>query len=319
MRYGILALPLSILAIVLVLVNSFKWQMETAYEFDERQMDIQVNYCIDGAIQEMLNETSHIGTDYADKGRIRVNPQIGYDTYIELLLKNLDWSKSNDNIALLESDMIPFFCVAMYDGYYMKIRQENIINFNNVKQASYDLVWTPKLPYTFTDIHNPNVKYAVNLAYKEPMRMDNSNIQLRYKGNDITEEQQRRAVVATLSDACNKALLTGFSGNIDKAFEIPPSMSKFRGTNGIEGVTILTYLAKDSGVSKYTNNVFGIGGARINDANFCIAYERNGRKYYCKPYYRNRIEEAGINITGVFTSDKEAAKAGYYYDFEIAR
>ena len=266
--------------------------METAYEFDERQMDIQVNYCIDGAIQEMLNETSHIGTDYADKGRIRVNPQIGYDTYIELLLKNLDWSKSNDNIALLESDMIPFFCVAMYDGYYMKIRQENIINFNNVKQASYDLVWTPKLPYTFTDIHNPNVKYAVNLAYKEPMRMDNSNIQLRYKGNDITEEQQRRAVVATLSDACNKALLTGFSGNIDKAFEIPPSMS---------------------------NNVFGVGGARINDANFCIAYERNGRKYYSKPYYRNRIEEAGINITGVFTSDKEAAKAGYYYDFEIAR
>ena len=319
MRFQVIAFPLAVLALILALMNSFKWQMETAYEFEGRQMDIQVNYCIDGAIQEMLNSTSNIGTDYADKGRIKVNPEIGWETYRTMLLKNLDWSEAKENIDLLESDMIPFFCVATYDGYYMKIRQENIINFNGVNQSSYGLVWTPKLPYVMNDLNNLNKKYAINLSYDQPMMFDGNSIVLRYKGSDITEEQQRRAVSNTLSDACNKALLTGFSGNADKAFEVPPTMSKFRGTNGIEGVTILTYLSKDGNVSKYSNNIFAVGGARINDANFCIGYQKGDRKFYCRPYYRNRVEEAGYHVSRVFTSDKEAARNGYYYDTEIGR
>lgn len=306
------------LGLILALISSFKWQLETAHEFEERQMDIQVNYSIDAAIQEMLINTSHLNTDYTEFKKISVDPQIGYDIYIRLMLKNLNWSEGEENVSLLESDMIPFFCVAAYDGYYMKIRQENIIDFNGVKQASYELVWTPKLPYSYVKKYGEiTKKFAVNLSYKNPMCIDNNNLILKYKGKDLSEDLQRKIVADTLSDACNKALLTGFSANAEKEFFIPSSLSKFRGSNNIDGVTILTYLSKDGNTSRYSSGVFAVGGSRINNANFCLGYKRGNMKCYCRPAFRSKVEGMGYHITNVFTSDKEAARKGYYYDNQV--
>ena len=58
------------------IASTSAWYVEQKAEFEQKQMDIQVNYSVDAAMQEMLTSTNDIGLDYVDFAKIKVDPQV---------------------------------------------------------------------------------------------------------------------------------------------------------------------------------------------------------------------------------------------------
>ena len=137
---------------IIVFLNFYSWQQESIYEFEQRQLDIQVNYAVEAATQEMLAIGTHIDSDYADWGRSTVEPQIALDTFVTVLMKNLGYSDSEKNREEVILDYIPFFIVATYDGYYTYGTVAEANEVGGSLQISYPKRWTPKIPYSMKSV-----------------------------------------------------------------------------------------------------------------------------------------------------------------------
>ena len=68
-----------LLVCCIMFVGMLQWQNQAVYEFEQRQMDLQVNYAVDAAVQEMVVNSEHLGTDYADWGAMTVEPEVALD------------------------------------------------------------------------------------------------------------------------------------------------------------------------------------------------------------------------------------------------
>lgn len=339
MRWQALATPLTILICVLCFMNFFNWHQQSVYEFEQRQLDLQVNYAVDAATQEMLSEGVHIGTDYIDWGSMTVEPTVALSTYQAVLLRNLGWGDSDRNRIDLMEEYSPFFIVAAYDGYYVYGRQhdtytETLKDGTEVNNDYYGFHWSPKLPYSYTD---GNDVYIYYLSEKEYGKLTMSSVDgtinsyrphsyLVKTGNGLDSISQAKAVIAKrLTDAANAALFVGTEGKSDKQFYIPASMSDWTQTNPISTPSVLTYMSNPYGTNKYSVSTFGIGGAKIDNAQFLICYNMNGSKLYSWADDREEVEkfyaDKGVTISiDMITSTRErASENGYYYDVVFNR
>lgn len=334
MKFMSLAFPFVILMDIIMFLNFVSWNKQCIDDYNQRQVDIQVNYCCDAAAQMMLQRTSHIQTDYSDWGNMKVDPEIALFTYEECLLRNLNWSVSDHNKEMLESDYIPFFCVVAYDGYYMYERVRVLDTYQadgvgDVEFESYPLVWTPKLPFSRYD-EATGAYYAYNLSYGNCYRYFNNKIDTKYTGqnNEKGKVIQRDTVSKILSDACTNALKIGLYGKDVDFIYIPSNVSEIIETNAIEGPTVMTYINDNLSTLPRGTGVFGIGGTRIEENNYCVAYrvkDANGveHKYYTYAYIRNRQEfkdkYGSIKIEKIYTNPRYAAEDGYYFDLSFIK
>ena len=120
MKFSVLALPFVVLMDIVVFVSFIMWQHESVYEFEQRQLDLQVNYAIDAATQEMLENSSHLSTDYADWGSMVVEPEVALDTYLAVLVRNFGWGDTAKTREELLDTSIPFFTIniiSIISGY----------------------------------------------------------------------------------------------------------------------------------------------------------------------------------------------------------
>ena len=339
MRYQLLAFPLVLLMDAFLFVNFFNWHQQSIYEFEQRQMDLQVNYSVDAAAQQMLSDGIHIGTDYSTWGESTVEPSIALRTYQSVLLRNLGWADTEKNREDLIEGYVPFFIVAAYDGYYVygRNREEVTTTTDAGKDTvndAYPYHWSPKLPYSIT----ANDKcYLYYLGYKAGSYVDISKstpatmlstfvekVQLNEENaNQYLRPSMARLVVSDkLSKACNSALFVGLEGDTDVSFYIPAEMSEWSKNNSVESPTILTYVRNNSGIVRYEKTTFGIGGSKIDDANFVVCYFANGVKRYGWAKDRDEIlNHYSGNPTSfikeILTSREAAASKGYYYDTEF--
>lgn len=354
MRFSIIGLTLTILLDALLFVNFLEWNRESVYEFEQRQLDLQVNYAVDAAIQEMLSNTTDINTDYVNWGEMTVEPETALFTYESVLIRNLGWSDSEKNRQDLEELSIPFFIVAAYDGYYVYSKQheksytwsvngggfttsENVLrnvfgdNYKSLAgkpngytvNNTYDLRWSPKLPYAeevspdlYRFYYLGDNQYGTLKFTRSP-----NTIELKYDNIDTTPKQEiigRGFIVVseTLTNACNMALYRGLEGHVDKQWYIPASMSEWSQNNPVKTPSVLTYMAPSGAGSRYDTVTFGIGGAKVDDAEFCICYKKNGEKLYTHAYNRDKLP-SGVTIDRIVTSPREAAKVGYWYDISF--
>ncbi len=335
MRYTLIAFPLVLLIEVYTFVNFFQWQQQSVYEFNQRQQDLWVNYSTDAAVQEMLSDGTHINTDYADWGSMTVEPEVALRVYQSMLLRNMGWGDSDRNREDIIEDYTPFFMVCAYDGYYMYCRQHEIINETlkdgTVTQVhSYGFHWTPKIPYSRT-VKNPDGTSKVYFYYLGSDEYGTCDISgdnvsttvLSLKKNNILNDgtgmgskSMAKVVIAeNVTDAMNSALFVGLEGDVDATYYIPAEMSEWSSSNSIESPTVITYVSTESGTIKYDVVSFGIGGAKIDDANFVVCYKRNGEKLYAWASDRDKL--SGVSIVEVLTSAEEAASKGYYFDVEF--
>lgn len=322
MKFSIIGMSIAILIEVLVTINFVYWHQQSSYEFNQHQLEIQVNYAVDAAVQEMLYNTADIGSDYSKWGNIKVDPEVAYNTYCAILLRNLGWSDNEENREYLESYAIPFFCVAGYDGYYMMQRQEKQVSTtgtNITTQKTYPLMWSMKIPYSY--VGTDGTIFGVTLGYDNVISFRNTvvNMSEEYKVNGgvqygLSDSVQRGIVSSTLSEACTNALFAGLLGNTTIQLYIPSTMSEWSGSNSVEGPSVITYLAMDNGTLKYDSAIFGVGGARIEESNYCISYLKGGIKLYTYASNRSKVEALGLTIEQIYVSPESAAEAGYFFD-----
>ena len=341
MRWMAIAFPIALLMDVLVFLNFYKWQQQSVYEFEQRQMDLQVNYAVDAAVHDMLTDGTHLNTDYATWGEMTTEPEVALDTYIAVLLRNLGWADTAQNREDLIYSSIPFFCVATYDGYYVYCKQTDVIEGHDYSGALYEyrhypMVWTPKIPYSRTVIDDwvedtqqlYYTTYLYNLGFSTYDTVDQSGT-IKLQNDIYTGENSapgsvadaKQVINATLTDACNNALYLGLMDITENAWYLPATFSSWSNNNPVESPTVLTYISRADGMTQYNTVTFGIGGARIDKAEFCICYNdpSYGGPLYTYSSNRELLESLyGItNIETIVPTAKEAAEKGYFFDLRF--
>ena len=318
MRFSVLAIPLVLLMDIFIMLSFFNWHQESVFEWEQRQADLQVNYAIDAATQEMLKNTPVLYTDYANWGSMQVDPEVAYYTYVSLLIRNYGWNDIPENRAAIEDTSIPFFCVVAYDGYYMLMREpcitkETLSNGMVVENLTYDLKWTPKLP--FAEQEADGTIYSYNLGTSEFTTLKNNTLKLDNSYNTYPDRLARRQTIISekLNDIMNKALFLGTNGYATNEIYIPAISGEFIQTNAVERPSCITYLIPESRYKGKRVATFGLGGARIEEANFVICYKKNGIKYYTYAFNRSKVP---YKIIEILTSPEIAAQQGYWYDME---
>ena len=336
MRFTAFAIPFVILMDIVMFVSFILWQHESVYEFEQRQLDLQVNYSIDAATQEMLEISSHLSTDYADWGSMTLEPEVALDTYLALLTRNFGWGDTEETRAELLDTSVPFFAVAAYDGYYMYSKQKDIevidINGNITYNDVYVQKWTPKIPYSeVSKVGSDYVYYMYNLGDDTYGTYKNNVIKFDNpldKGTSGPGSYNRsRIVIAdTLTDACTTALYSALEGKTDVEWIIPASFSEWSNSRSIDRPSVLTYVSRSDKTVLYDTVTFGIGGAKIDNANFCILYKDDeGNPLYTyaenRPYVENSPSAIpagkGYTVLSVVPTPKDAVEKGYFYDMTL--
>lgn len=301
MRWQLLALPLVLLMDILVYLNFYNWQQKSFYEFEQRQLDLQVNYAVNAAMQETLETGTHIDTDYLYWGSIQLEPQIALDTYTMMLCRNFGWADTEANRKDIDTASIPFFILATYDGYYVygmqsciesiELKDNDADDTNNRKIDNYiyEKKWTPKIPYAEADVEiveNPDGTKTMNNKTIYMYFLDEEYYG-KYEGKVITRKnpyinttddvygsigRAKKVISQCLTDACNSAMYMGLLESNDKVWYIPDTFSEWSSSRPISSPTILTYLNREDQRVKFDVCTFGVGGAKIDETNFFICY-----------------------------------------------
>jgi hypothetical protein len=66
----------------------------------------------------------------------------------------------------------------------------------------------------------------------------------------------------------------------------------------------------------YDTVTFGIGGSKIDNADFVICYKVDEQRRYAWASDRDDIEGMGRTVLEVLTSPERAAEKGYYFDYD---
>lgn len=302
-------------------------QNEVLYEFEQRQQDIQVNYAVDAATQLMLSNTNDIYLDYQNMEKIYVDPQVALDTYNGLMVRYYGWSDESLTRQYFEDMYMPFFIVAAYDGYYVysvtqKTEDTELNDGTHVENRVYPKTWSPKIPYAEGEwngdssvIHMYNLGGEVYSAYMYQDDKYYDNIAY-ISGTGFGSRANASKVVANaLTEACNKALISGKAKIGETQIIIPNSFSEWSKNRPVEYPTVLTYLDTNaSNTGNFSTPTFAIGGSQIDIANYYICYVDDGVKKYTWAVNREAVEAEGITIDKVYMSAYDCADDGYYFD-----
>ena len=339
MKFISIGYSMIILMIVVSFVNFYHWHQESVYEFDQRQMDLQVNYSVDAATQDMLIGSYSLETDYVDWGKMSITPAVAYDTFLALMLRNYGWNDTEENREALDS-LVPFFVVCAYDGVYVlkteKLYTDSVATeFSDQSQkdkgifpaswaknsgsslilntqVTYRKYWSPKIPYA--EFHDGTC-WLYYLGSRYGAKYDGTTV---LNGvildTDELKDQSKQAIANCVNSVVNEGLASGIQMPGSQNFFIPADDGKYSRTNSIKHPTCITYMQRQDQLIEFNTLTLAIGGAKIDEANFVVCYEKNGQKMYAMAKYRNDITSGGIKILKVLESPQKAAEEGYWFD-----
>lgn len=319
MKWSVLTVPLVILMDILMIINYNTYRQAEFDSLNQRAYDIQINYACDAALQEAMLQAMDSGLDYKDVYAIKLEPDAALDTYVECMLRSLNWSITDENKQDFLQEHTPFFIVAETDGIYCYGRVlDNTsyeLNTGTVVDGVTHLVnmWTPKMPYVTADSENIYI-YSMSDEYyvkynKAQMKFIDNVPYLEGNGKG-TIVDKNKVVATTLNKVINNAILCFEEGDIPYIFNLPMNDTIYVQAPKSPGIYVMVYdkntLTKEP--------LIAVGGARVQTVTSYIAYERMGNKFYTYAHNRKEVEELGCSILEVFSSAKQAAQAGYYPD-----
>jgi len=309
-RFNSLLSAFIIFNMCFTLVVFTNYKTEGAREFKEHHLDAAVNYAVDAAVEEMLLGSSDLWLDYADFEYASINPEIALQTYCEVLLDNLGYVVTNENIQMIKTSKTPCFIVACYDGYY--VGAPITINYD---AGTRDLIFSEKKPYLY---ELGGTYYALNLGLNDCKKVQNGVVtKVSASETGLTTADQRRIINQMITTDFMKTVLRYNNSSIDLKSEIliPSNTSLITGANDIKSPSVLAYCNNIFlGPGKYIES-FGIGGARLTHADFVGVYMRTDESGQTRKYYvPTRLKPDGVIFTHIYETAEEAAKDGYYPD-----
>lgn len=297
----------SIFLLAWCFVHFTTYYEEAGREFREHDLDASVNYAVDAAVEEMLISTVDLKLDYADFEYVSVDPEIALQTYCEVLLDNLGYAVTDENIQMIKANNTPAFIVCAYDGYY--VGQPTRIT----DVGTYDLLFSEKKPYMYYDEAN-DVVYSLNLGGKDCKAIRNGVI--TKEKVPLSSEDCWQKINAQVTADFMKAVYDNNRGQVDMLSNIivPGEQTIVSRTNPVKTPTVFAYVNNLYLAPGKPIESFAIGGARLSHTDFVGGYSRTvdgvTRKYYCP----TRLKPAGITFDKIFEKPEYAAQEGYYCD-----
>lgn len=303
--FGILlAVPILFFSIsILILVGHVR---DEAEDLSEYILALSIDYATDAAAEEMLLETPSLDSDYAtsmnaEVGYFAADPEIARTTFEDVLSLNYDMALSTATRVDLESNYMPLFCVAAYDGYYL---------YTQIKDpdGGWRLQGSLKYPYSY---EKDDAYYALNLGMDSSYRLKDGNLKkVKLADVDISKDTCRIRINTLISDQL-MYLFQQATGRNSEFIYIPHDLGTFKEVNPIQGPTVMAFLDNWDVRNYSAISAFSIGGARIEKTRVVAGYVVNGQKLYS---YSDLLPEDLITVD-TFSSMEEAAAAGYYYDY----
>lgn len=306
----------SLLSIFLIFIIAFTFVEFTIYreeamrEANEYNLDISVNYAVDAAVEEMLIDSTDLKLDYADFEFVSVDPEVALQTYCEVLLANLGWGVTEENVRMIKGNCLPCFLVACYDGYYVGEPME--INDGGV----HDIIFSEKKPYYYeaTNAEGHLLIYSLNLGTKDCKWIDTFDGKI-YKGYNPLDEVTTRRIINTLIS--EDFMITVYNNNDDRVdmqheIFIPDQLTTVSRTNSVKTPSVLAYLNNIWLGAGDPLESFAIGGARLTHTDYVGTYidPQTGRPSYCP----TRLKTNDISFTHIYEKPEYAAERGYYCD-----
>lgn len=280
------------------------YKQEATREFNEHNLDVAVNYAVDAAVEEMVQQSTDLKLDYADFEYCTVNPEIALQIYCEVLLQNLGYAVTDENIQMIKTSNTPCFIVAAYDGYYVG----KPTKINDV--GARDLLFSEKKPYSYV---NGDTFYLLNLGGIDCKKVDNKGIVSKVDC-PLTREECWEIANRQITEDFMKAVQEESLAQTGLKHEIiiPGGLTEVQKTNSVKSPSVLAYV----------NNVwlgpglpiesFAIGGSKLTHTDFMGSYIRDNRKYYCP----TRLKPEGVSFIKIYETAELAAQDGYFPDIK---
>jgi hypothetical protein len=264
--------------------------------FEQARLQKAVNYSSDASAAEMLY-VGALEMDREDVNKETVNPDIALETFCDVLSLNYNIPVSDTSRTLIQSEYLPVFAVAAYDGVYIYTKQV---------RGESNLVSTPKIPYTYVLGRN---YYALNFGITEAVT---------YHGRDIErfnvplgKQEVLRIINTRISSLIAKAIDEQYTGGFINRFYIPESLTEIQRNNPIQTVSVLAFMDNVDLSHYHRLTSFSVGGTRVENVRRVVAYIRDGTPFYCyADLYGGEVQY----VINEYSDTSGAAKAGYYYD-----
>lgn len=301
-----------LLILQIVVTNMLFSQYTADYhnKFEEKRLQIAVNYAVDGATKEMKRNSANLDQDYESIAKLNVDPMVALDTFSTIMCKNYEIPVNTTNQQSIMLDYCPVFMVATYDGFYTTSRQK--INSSGIE----NVIFSPKLPYIDVHTNKDGTKsiFSYNLTLTSALRFDENGAVYKDYNPPKTRKEQSDIINNTISDVLNEQLLEYAGKDPRGELYIPSEVTTLRSTNPIRNTTVLAYI-DNFDMAGYGMDLqsFGIGGAEIKQRKVVVGFsmETNGKTEYFYSY-SDRIPVGATPIES-FDSQESAAQHGYYY------
>jgi hypothetical protein len=275
-------------------------------EFEEEKLDLLVNYAADAAVDEMVYMSADLGMDYADFERVSIDPQVALDMFTTILMTGYDIPDTEENRGMVQTEYLPVFIVAGYDGFYTAQPLAKVMGDSGVEYGS---VFTIKQPYLYTA--DSGMLYGLNLGLEECRTLNGAVV--GYSTPPISKDEQLRIINSVISDTMMRTVYEQQTGNVRHTIYLPSEMTEVASTNAVKNVSVLAYVANIPLRVGKTIETFGIGGAKVDHQRYVVCYIKNGEKMYC---YADSTTLDRSNIIEVLETPEKAAAKGYYFDYD---
>lgn len=298
----------SIFIIAFTFVTFTEYRSEAWRETREWDLDASVNYAVDAAVEEMLIDSQDLKLDYADFEFVAVDPEVALRTYCEVLLENLGYAVTDENIMMIKSQNTPCFLVACYDGYYVGL--PTVIN----SAGAIDIIFSEKKPYFYeATVDGEHRIYSLNMGLKDCKWINDAGVVT--KGDiPISKEEVTVLINQQISKDFMAAVYEGNQGQVDLKHEIfiPNVTTITTRTNSIKTPSVLAYVNNFWLGAGAPIESFAIGGARLVHTDFVGGYidPQTGRRSYCP----TRCKTDDIEFIHIYEKPEYAAEHGYYCD-----
>lgn len=262
---------------------------------------MSINYAVDAAVEEMVKQSTDLKLDYADFEYSAVNPEIALQIYCEVLLQNLGYTVTDENIQMIKTNNTPCFIVACYDGYYVA----KPMKINDA--GARDLLFSEKKPYSYYD---GDILYSLNLGGIDCKKISNGVV--TKVSCPVTREECWEIINRQITEDFMKAVEEESIAQTGLKHEIiiPGKLSNVYHTNAVKTPSVLAYVNNIWINAGDSIESFAIGGAKLIHTDFMGAYIRDGSKYYCP----TRLKPDDVTFIKIYETPELAAKDGYYAD-----
>ncbi|MGY3386793.1 hypothetical protein ACVWZB_004747 [Paenibacillus polymyxa] len=314
----------ALIFIVIILPFSIRNHLQSIEQEHTQEQIVLYDGAVRAAVQDAafslrLNEDQKMESRYESGKKIRANKERAIEAFYQTLFNNVGIGEDEVAQGVLKR-YIPVLAVVDYDGLWI-YTSDSFMNKDGEKENRQ--VWRSKMPFAYADNLGNSVSftlddyvYAYDAGDKQWFEGKREDVaaQVNYGIPILNDpdkfDQIRRTTIIDVVQSNLEHYINSYnqyarSLGIGYTFTLP-RIDQEEWNNTIDDVGVLSFIQGMPIGSNYYNN-YALGGSRLVKRTAIYGYIRDGVKIY----YRES-DHYGGTIIEKFTSEREAALAGYF-------